>query len=637
MELSSRGSLRRIPIRVTTQIPLYLSSRKEFSVASQPNASKGPGSTGKPSDSGSNFSKVVIGSVAIGAAGLTAYQTGHLDKLLTKESQSDLESTIPAVNKEPQELPKVGQDSGDREHAVKQIAVPNFQEPNITSLNVERPEKNIEIHSSSSKTEGENDFQVNHISKTKPQEDIVVQGNDVASSPQSRLNSDNGDKESNISSTALSENLVVKRQEETPTTAQAEAVESTPIFSQAAGGSTEHEIKSEPPRHLNTRDMVEDSVSNDINEPGSLLDEYHLQEKAEDSAAASSFERKGLVETVKDSNDVYIDKDGKLVLDFLQAIHTAEKRQAELDAQIFAEEKRIMKEKYEKELKDARARELMYAEREAILDKELNKEKIKAAAALKSLQGKLEEKLRMEIEQKEAEAELELKKIQELARAELAAKIASEKASQIEKMAEANLNINALCLAFFARSEEARQSHSVHKLAMGALALEDALSKGLPIQKEINALHTHLEGIDKDSLLDLVLSSLPEETLKYGTANVLQLNQKFDALKGTLRHFSLIPPGGGGLLAHSLAYVASFLKVREAGQSGNGIESLINRVESFLAEGKLLEAANTLEDGLKGSLAAEVVADWVRQARNRAITEQALTLLQSYATSLSLT
>lgn len=41
----------------------------------------------------------------------------------------------------------------------------------------------------------------------------------------------------------------------------------------------------------------------------------------------------------------------------------------------------------------------------------------------------------------ESEAELELKKTQELAKAELAAAIASEKASQIEKMAEANLNV----------------------------------------------------------------------------------------------------------------------------------------------------------------------------------------------------
>lgn len=90
-------------------------------------------------------------------------------------------------------------------------------------------------------------------------------------------------------------------------------------------------------------------------------------------------------------------------------------------------------------------------------------------------------------------------------------------------------------------------------------------------------------------------------------------------------------------MAHSLAHVASWLKVQEADQSGDGIESLMNRVDSFLAEGKLSEAADALENGVKGTQAAEVVGDWVRRARNRAVTEQALTLLQSYATSISLT
>ncbi|WMV26208.1 hypothetical protein MTR67_019593 [Solanum verrucosum] len=86
--------------------------------------------------------------------------------------------------------------------------------------------------------------------------------------------------------------------------------------------------------------------------------------------------------------------------------------------------------------------------------------------------------------------------------------------------------INALCMAFYARSEEVRQTHSVHKLALGVLALEDALSRGLPIQKEIEVLHASLEGIDNNSLLDLVLSSLPEETQRYGADTVLQLNHK---------------------------------------------------------------------------------------------------------------
>lgn len=42
---------------------------------------------------------------------------------------------------------------------------------------------------------------------------------------------------------------------------------------------------------------------------------------------------------------------------------------------------------------------------------------------------------------KETEAVTKLKEVQELAKAELAAAIASEKASQIKKMAEANLHV----------------------------------------------------------------------------------------------------------------------------------------------------------------------------------------------------
>lgn len=60
----------------------------------------------------------------------------------------------------------------------------------------------------------------------------------------------------------------------------------------------------------------------------------------------------------------------------------------------------------------------------------------------------------------------------------------------------------------------------------GTLALEDALSKGLPIGTEVAALHKSLEGIDKESLLDLALTSLSEEILNYGSSTLMQLNLK---------------------------------------------------------------------------------------------------------------
>lgn len=608
LEISSRRSAGRISPRITTQIPLYLSSRKEYSAASQSNSPKGSGSPVNPPNSEGNLSKVFIGSIAIGAAGITAYQTGYLDKLLNKEQKTDLNTTnpLPIVNEESQQS-KTDLHGGENEN-VEQVAVENVKDSEILSPPVEN-EKGVESDPYYGKREEENKSEIKEI----PISEIST--------------SDSYD-----SIEKIEEDVGVKNEEVKDFIGDNEGIPITAIANEVVPVLEENEIKSEQSEQLAATNVAEGIPSNDNKDQDTLLDEYLLKDKTEPSAV-----EKEITETLKGNNDIYVTNDGRIVLDFLQAIHTAEKRQEELDARIFSEEKRLMKEKYDKELKDARARELMYAERETILDKELHKEKIKAAQALKSLQEKLEEEFKMELERKESEAELEIKKLKDLAKAELNAAIASEKASQIEKIEEANLNINALCMAFYARSEEARQSHSVHKLALGALALEDALSKGLPIQKEIDALKSYIHGIDKDSLLGLVMESLPEDTLKNGTDTILQLNHKFDGLKGTLRHFSLMPPGGGGILAHSLAYFASLLKVKESDKSGDGIESVINRVESLLADGKLLEAAETLENGLKGSQATEVVGEWIQQARNRAITEQALTLLQSYATSVSLT
>lgn len=77
--------------------------------------------------------------------------------------------------------------------------------------------------------------------------------------------------------------------------------------------------------------------------------------------------------------------------------------------------------------------------------------------------------------------------------------------------------------------------------------------------------------------------------------------------------------------------------MKEDSQYGDSIESVISRVDNLLAEGKLTDAADLLESSVHGSEAADVVVKWVQQARNRAVVEQALTLLQSLATSTSLT
>lgn len=68
---------------------------------------------------------------------------------------------------------------------------------------------------------------------------------------------------------------------------------------------------------------------------------------------------------------------------------------------------------------------------------------------------------------------------------------------------------------------------SVSSLFMqGTLALEHALSSGSPIRSEVELLRKSVEGIDKDSLFELALSSLPEDVLDYGSDTRMGLKQK---------------------------------------------------------------------------------------------------------------
>ncbi|KAF5178645.1 Micos complex subunit [Thalictrum thalictroides] len=138
-------------------------------------------------------------------------------------------------------------------------------------------------------------------------------------------------------------------------------------------------------------------------------------------------------------------------------------------------------------------------------------------------------------------------------------------------------------------------------MPQGVLALEVALTRGLPIRKEVNALRNYLEG----------------------TQTQLQLYQQ---------------PYPTWWWWHLDTYWSRCsIQVKEDDVSGDGIESIINIVESFLVEGKYAEAADSLEGVVSGSEAEKFIGEWVKQARSRAITEQAITLLQSYATSTSVT
>ncbi|KAL5170531.1 hypothetical protein HKD37_11G032220 [Glycine soja] len=167
------------------------------------------------------------------------------------------------------------------------------------------------------------------------------------------------------------------------------------ISRQTSAVPDENGMKNIQPKQLEIQEMGrrESALGKDIEQQPTLLEEYHLRNKLERSPAT------------------YISSHG-----FTENSHFPEGKE----------------EIYEKKLKDAAARELMLAEEATMLDRELKRERAKASVAIKSLRQKMEDKLKTELEQKE------------LAKVDLNATITNENTTQIEKMAEVNVNVRFL-------------------------------------------------------------------------------------------------------------------------------------------------------------------------------------------------
>lgn len=321
-------------------------------------------------------------------------------------------------------------------------------------------------------------------------------------------------------------------------------------------------------------------------------------------------------------------------IDLVVAIHAAEARQAEIDAQQYGAFLLKVKEEHQQELNEAREQQEKHAEYASRLEKALDTHKERAEAQLRQQMQWAEERLHSELKKKEEHAISELEKMELLTQARTTAAVTLEKAKHLEDTKDLQIQVEALHKAFYARSEEAKVSHTTNKLALGALALEDAIIQGAPVGKEVELLMQAAGGFGIDEVVDMAVMSLPEDAFKEGTWTHNQLQEKFVHLQRPMRELGLIPAGQGGVLTHLLARAVAAIKVREV-MGGYGIEAVITKVEKCLENGKLLEAAATLEKGLEGTKGEEIVAEWVRQARNRVVAEQALTMVQAHAIAVA--
>ncbi|MBA0772282.1 hypothetical protein Gotri_007691 [Gossypium trilobum] len=382
-----RGAPWRIPRQIMPQCSSpFIYSRKQFSTSS------GENGTPKP-ESKSGLSKFVLGTSLIGGAILVAYQTGYLEQYGARPKVS-IDST------------KTGFDEKDE----KDIQVVSSRDEEINKLtpHVDLPEQkaatNIDLPPEpeiSSETQGENQSNV----EDKLNEIIEESTTSVPEKALPEYSQNNLSSADHSADTDASAEGNLRKVESETVTAPEKEIQDIPLDTRSSASLGEEETKTVPspttavklqdepskgaevlslgPEESQINSVsslhptIEDKPSKDIEAPSSLLDAYHLGEKAAEGYLASlnskyeqlSKEKEAFGTAIEELNEGYLSKDGKLVLDFLQAIHAAERQQAELDARAFAEEKRELKEKYEKELRDSRARELMRIEEAAMLDK----------------------------------------------------------------------------------------------------------------------------------------------------------------------------------------------------------------------------------------------------------------------------
>ena len=209
-----------------------------------------------------------------------------------------------------------------------------------------------------------------------------------------------------------------------------------------------------------------------------------------------------------------------------------------------------------------------------------------------------------------------------------------ERKGRIKQLDLLREQVNALHLAFQQRSEERKDSHSVHKIALGMLTLGDALRRGDPVAEAAGLLHV---GVGGDPLVEMALESLPGRALEEGVATREELQQWFARVRSEVSKASLVPEAGGPV-AHALSTLASALRLEERGAAGvevAGVEGALARAETLVHAGRLVEAADVLEGHFAGSEGGRAAALWVQSVRDRVVVEQAAAMVSAHATALN--
>ncbi|CAD7695356.1 unnamed protein product [Ostreobium quekettii] len=232
----------------------------------------------------------------------------------------------------------------------------------------------------------------------------------------------------------------------------------------------------------------------------------------------------------------------------------------------------------------------------------------------------------------EQQRENELKRQAEYMAVAASEAAVKERTERIKLMDQVREKLNVLEEAFVQRSKDALLKSAVHNVALGAMALDQALREGLPCSKPLRFLES---GCGQDPVVLLGLSAVPKEVAQRGVPTQTQLLDRFKDVKKSVLTLSYLPPEGGGVLAHFAAKIGAALKVREDPTPTGTLDAALSQMEEWVRDGHLASAAQELEKATAGTAAEACTKDWLEAARSRAAAEQTVKMLQARAMSLT--
>ena len=334
--------------------------------------------------------------------------------------------------------------------------------------------------------------------------------------------------------------------------------------------------------------------------------------------------------------------------------------QAEHDAEAFKTALAKVKSEADSELRrrtaelaasHAAAAEAAAAQIESLAN-EMERSEMRVAALAKEL-----ERFGIEREAAEREAETEHRaelasRLEEQAEAHalaIAECLVRERVARAEALDEIRLKLNGVKEAYDVNGKSLQKSHASVKMSLAVFALQSKVANGDPFHEELSAVATVASdamAVDDPAgreLVHAVVGSIPEAVAKSGVPTAGRLTERLADVRRAARRLSLVPEAGGGIVAHLVAYLASWLRMSEPGSgwgtaggggdntTDGGVEAAVAAARASVASDRLDAAAAALEEGTEGTAAARAVAGWVADARERQRLEMAVSVLRSHA------